>query len=128
MSFRFKPEDFEDLPDVELVRTEEVIAREANRLLDEHVETLPEVFGELIKDGKDINEVGWSETQLDSDRSRARLWDIQEITPAKCEHNNKLQISTAQSLLFWNEAQCSDCGKRLKAKWEPVERPLLGDE
>ncbi len=101
MSFRFRPEMFKDLPDVELHRTEEVIAHEANRLLDEHVKTLPEVT------------------------MRARLWDIQEIKPKECEHKPN---PWGMSMQYDEDTKtshatclCHCCGKRLVAEWKEAE-------
>lgn len=125
MSFRFKPEDFL-LKDLTSTMASERCATIANRLLDEHVKTLPEVFGEMIKDGKDIKEVGWSEIQLDSDRSRARLWGVEPIKPEECEHHEPDKEATHIS---WQngrlviESECKNCSNKLVAKWiEPEEK------
>lgn len=99
MIFRFKPEHFEhpnqlfdkDQHGVFRIMPEEA-SHTANRLLDAHVATLPEVFG--IQDGSDNL---WHFQDLKSvsphpSTHRARLWGIEEIKPNKCEHIDGLKI------------------------------------
>lgn len=133
MSFRFKPEDFhgilgpqDDNGKVVGIWIDNAVAAVANRLLDEHVKTLPEVFAPTL-DG--YEPLTWrpslSSSQLPI-KMRARLWGVEEIKPEKkCEHKPN---PWGMSMQYDEETKtshatclCHGCGKRLVAKWEPVE-------
>ena len=117
MNFRFKPEDFAEdklfggysdrsmSNDVQKAR-EKQYAEIANRLLDEYVIRLPEVYNHRGS-GQ-----GWSTRTERNDTHRARLWDMQELRPTVCEHEPSPVAEMTNQ-----EYVCRHCGKRLKATW-----------
>lgn len=125
MSFRFKPEDFQnqisDYPTKTYRSASHTEAADiANQLLDAHIATLPEVKGWNQDD--DLNTVIWFPKKNADYQSthRARLWGLEEIKQKKCEHPMMNVFLDPQSRLH-REAKCMDCGKRLVAKWEEAD-------
>lgn len=129
MSFEFTPDNFDDLRRSgaiqELTSAQRAyVSMRANRLLDEHVATLPEVFN------KRDSAVGWrSVLNSESDVTHtARLWGIQKIAPKKCEHEGVVQlepnfdrrIPKSERKMIQTYA-CKKCGKNLVARWEEAE-------
>lgn len=120
MSFRFKPEDFSYGAGGNTGNhlTTEYAAMQANYLLDKYVMSLPEVFGTLQNAGNEYAECWkFEEGQEVTDTHRARLWDIQEIKPKKCDHEAECK-SMLTSLPPQPVYTCRHCGKRLVARWE----------
>lgn len=123
MTFRFKPEDFEDRPMVEMTPDGEVIANIANAILGKHIATLPEVFLRKGTFGEWFDEayVNYTKTH------RARLWGVEEIKQKDehvCEHRTAtLRSRHIGSCEIWagDILNCEDCGKRLVAEWREVE-------
>ncbi len=122
MSFRFKPEMFEGTYGHFQKELHEKYCEIANRLLDEYVKTLPEVVTES-------SSVVLGEWVVNGDRRysalgrwRARLWDIQEIAPKKCEHVSieKYESTRPGRQDFVGYAGvCHKCGVKLKPiGWE----------
>lgn len=123
MRFRFKPEDFHQLFHIMYATTTGVspedFAHEANRLLDEYVKTLPEVHAHAIP-GSPFPDYNWFTEFQSQDTHRARLWDVQEIKPKKCQHEAECK-SLLTSLPPQPVYTCRHCGKRLVAEWREVE-------
>lgn len=118
MNFRFCSADFHCLNEGEELGA--AAAEEANRLLDKHVASLPEVFAQGSPDRTGGIVDVWAQNKSNFDSglrmSRARLWGVEEIKPEKCTH----------SIIEFNpkvpmHGQCGVCRKPFVAKWEPVE-------
>lgn len=113
MSFRFTPEDFQwtSSSNDECID----IAAKANQLLDAHIATLPEVFQN--------RDAGWwpEEITHGQQQRRARLWGVEEIKQKQCEHTHidiDLPVLTPNYVRRTDiQIKCSQCGKRLVAKW-----------
>lgn len=116
MSFRFKPEDFEGMRGHYQKEQQEQWCERANQLLDAHIATLPEVF--QAEHGMNW----WDRDEVNPPGRRARLWDVEEIAPKKCEHFNLAHSDDSLYLRMDFEGyllgKCNDCGRKLKAKWE----------
>lgn len=118
MSFRFKPEDFSKAGADALVAS--LAASAANRILDEHVSTLPEVLGVMR-----LGEMIWQSEldridQMRGGIKRARLWVVEELKQKKCEHtiveyNPKAPLGVGR---------CGLCRTPLVARWEELSREL----
>ena len=123
MNFRFCSADFHCLNEGEELGA--AAAEEANRLLDKHVASLPEVFAQGSPDRTGGIVDVWAQNKSNFDSglrmSRARLWGVEEIKPEKCDHKNKRMVNYSLVAETCKWAECADCGKRLVAKWEPVE-------
>jgi len=76
MSFRFKPEDFEcpRFGSSVNLQMREWLAEYTNHLLDEHVKTLPEVFG---SPASEFSGLQWDQRKLNCTH-RAHLWGVEE--------------------------------------------------
>lgn len=116
MSFRFKPSDFTTWNCHPALDIKAAIAEKANQLLDEYVQSLPEVFGSLEHDTK---EIGWSRKKIKTDTHRARLWGVEEITQKKCNH---VVVDVEYSRMMpgvegWI-GKCEKCGRLMSPKWE----------
>lgn len=85
MSFRFGPEHFKHLECCDSFFPGE-IAHAANQPLDDHVATLPEVFGVISVKNRD--DIAFSKIQHSTDTHRARLWSVEPIE-TKCDKCGK---------------------------------------
>jgi len=120
MTFRFKPEDFEDCRNnfMGALTVTEIIAK-ANRLLEEHVKTLPVVTS-------CGTQTEWSKNGITygADTHRARLWCVEEIKPKKCEHDFEVSsqhiVNPPRDRASIHEMRivCPKCNRRLQPKWE----------
>lgn len=117
MSFRFKPEHFTYLTCCEAFHPEEM-AHQTNKLLDEHVKTLPEVFGD--GDTPTCPQI-WTTYERDrTQRHHARLWGVEEIKRERCIGHVPQYLCDKYGTAF-HEAVCKDCGTRLVAEWREAE-------
>lgn len=107
MSFKFRPEDFElgqfGLRSQDMPKPSEIYAAQANRLLDEFVQTLPEIGGKIdlqFNAPTVWTPLGHNEGQV----MRARLWGVEEI---ECQHKN----TKIWEPHLAGARKCLDCGK-----------------
>lgn len=113
MSFKFNPDSFDGF-DAKLAIA---FCTVANRLLDEHIKNLPQIYSTITH--AILNKVAygdWGHYPRDGDTVTARAWDIQEIKSPGCEHDPFHDAKG--SLSFQYPLQCAKCGKRLVGKWE----------
>lgn len=124
MRFRFKPDDFSESTltggyskrsmgdDVQSAR-ERQYAEIANRLLDEHIATLPEVGAKIdlqFNAPSVWTPLGHNKGQF----MRARLWGVEQIKP--CEHVSieKYDNSEGTRDFIGYAGVCHKCGVKLK--------------
>lgn len=113
--FRFKPEHFAHVTCCDY-HGDERISHEANRLLDEHVKTLPEVYG---TPSNEFAGMQWDRRILNglNGTHRARLWNVEPIK--KCEHRVTVSTSTIWKRVEVDAfmSECDLCGKDMVATW-----------
>lgn len=110
--FRFRPEDFSSTPGNQC---SEILSDHCNRLLDDHVASLPEVF----RCGSE-----WCyEVNVLVKTYRARLWNIEKIEPKnKCEHPSVATlIHNEHSDKAVVSYRCNSCHRWLKPEWKEAE-------
>lgn len=115
----FKPEDFMSVNFYSGEYPPDQMARSANAKLAKHIEGLPVVYNSHISS----DQTPWMTMPtgglLGSHATHvARLWGVEEIVKAPCEHKPKALIDGCGWYLV-----CHTCGKQIKPKggWEIAE-------
>jgi len=117
MEFQFKPEMFERA----IHQAEwscEWAASEAQRILDEHLKTLPVVYG-YFEDGILTGFTKyWTDVKKPHDNSRAVVFNAEPLeAPKPCEHKNWYLAEKHFLPIF----KCKDCHRELKPTFEVEE-------
>jgi hypothetical protein len=107
----FKPEDFNQISPY--TDCKDKIAFIANRILTEHLETLPLVYTDT--------EYIWCDYKVSNTKRFARLIDIQELKPKVCEHEPNNYHPYAANFGIKKDNKCKYCGIELQATWTAKE-------
>lgn len=119
MTFTFKPEDFVGNDDVTAML--EKFVKRANAKLQEHLSTLPVVYGIFTKRVLDMA-AAIATMPEDGDTHRAILFNVEPIEKMPCEHEPQINNDPGRFgvSIPYNVGQplCRHCGAKLKARWE----------